>query len=124
MKRAVEGEAGGTPTAVSGANGHSIKRPKVDVQAERRRLPIFPARQRLIEELSKNRVSVIVAETGSGKTTREARTLDLTFFFHFCCFLGLDLVLLPLILLQKFLSTCWKAIYAAQAVSPSRSHVE
>ena len=37
---------------------------------QRRRLPIYTARQRLIDEVRQNDCLVIVGETGSGKTTQ------------------------------------------------------
>jgi hypothetical protein len=36
----------------------------------RRRLPIFPAKKRFLEEASKHQTVVLLAETGSGKTTQ------------------------------------------------------
>lgn len=37
---------------------------------QRHALPVFPARARLLEELKKNYVVIIIGETGSGKTTQ------------------------------------------------------
>jgi HrpA-like RNA helicase len=36
----------------------------------RRRLPIFPAKKRFLEEVSKNQTVILLAETGAGKTTQ------------------------------------------------------
>ena len=37
---------------------------------ERRSLPIFPAREALLKEFRSHTCSIIVGETGSGKTTQ------------------------------------------------------
>ena len=42
----------------------------MDLSLERRRLPIYPAREALIREIKKNTNCVVVGETGSGKTTQ------------------------------------------------------
>eukprot|EP00771_Trimastix_marina_P002733 gnl/Trimastix_PCT/3890.p1 GENE.gnl/Trimastix_PCT/3890~~gnl/Trimastix_PCT/3890.p1 ORF type:complete len:746 (-),score=227.11 gnl/Trimastix_PCT/3890:38-2275(-) len=41
-----------------------------ELQKQRKQLPIFPARERIIEEVRKNPCLVVVGETGSGKTTQ------------------------------------------------------
>lgn len=41
-----------------------------DLQAQRRSLPIFPARTALLKEIRTNSCCVVVGETGSGKTTQ------------------------------------------------------
>ena len=41
-----------------------------DLQAQRRSLPIFPARGALLREIKANPCCVVVGETGSGKTTQ------------------------------------------------------
>ena len=38
--------------------------------AERRRLPVFEAREALLERMAAHDVVVVVGETGSGKTTQ------------------------------------------------------
>ena len=43
---------------------------KSDLAAVRRSLPIFPWREALLEAISEHQVLVVVAETGSGKTTQ------------------------------------------------------
>ena len=42
------------------------------IQQARKSLPIYDARESLIEEIRKNKTLVIVGETGSGKTTRKS----------------------------------------------------
>ncbi|XP_064595084.1 ATP-dependent RNA helicase DHX33-like [Liolophura sinensis] len=44
--------------------------PCSSIQEERRSLPIFPARRRIIQEIQMSRSVVIIGETGSGKTTQ------------------------------------------------------
>ena len=44
--------------------------PKVDLQLQRRLLPIYTARDALIREIKSNVSCVVVGETGSGKTTQ------------------------------------------------------
>ena len=44
--------------------------PKVDLQLQRRLLPIYTARDVLIREIKSNVSCVVVGETGSGKTTQ------------------------------------------------------
>jgi pre-mRNA-splicing factor ATP-dependent RNA helicase DHX16 len=41
-----------------------------DLAAVRKSLPIFPWREALLEAISEHQVLVVVAETGSGKTTQ------------------------------------------------------
>ena len=43
---------------------------KVDLQLQRRLLPIYTARDALIREIKSNISCVVVGETGSGKTTQ------------------------------------------------------
>ena len=40
------------------------------LQEQRRSLPIFPARRKLIHELMQAQSAVVIGETGSGKTTQ------------------------------------------------------
>lgn len=53
----------------SNVNGHSLK-PKVNLQEQRRNLPIFDKRNKLIELMKQHSTLIILAETGSGKTTQ------------------------------------------------------
>ncbi|CAG0878892.1 unnamed protein product [Darwinula stevensoni] len=41
-----------------------------DPKEQRRRLPIFSARQRLVEEVRRHESGIVIGETGSGKTTQ------------------------------------------------------
>ena len=52
--------------------------PKVDLQLQRRLLPIYTARDALIREIKSNVSCVVVGETGSGKTTQipQVRRVD------------------------------------------------
>ena len=40
------------------------------IQAQRRALPIYPARGRLLKEIKANPCCIVVGETGSGKTSQ------------------------------------------------------
>jgi pre-mRNA-splicing factor ATP-dependent RNA helicase DHX16 len=40
------------------------------IQEDRRRLPIFPYREQLLQAIAEHQVIIIVGETGSGKTTQ------------------------------------------------------
>lgn len=42
----------------------------MDIQAQRRALPIYALKAQLMEALAKNRLLVVIGETGSGKTTQ------------------------------------------------------
>jgi HrpA-like RNA helicase len=48
---------------------------KVDLQLQRRLLPIYTARDALIREIKSNISCVVVGETGSGKTTQIPQVL-------------------------------------------------
>ena len=49
---------------------------KVDLQLQRRLLPIYTARDALIREIKSNISCVVVGETGSGKTTQIPQVPD------------------------------------------------
>ncbi|RXW23385.1 hypothetical protein EST38_g2454 [Candolleomyces aberdarensis] len=59
---------------VNGA-GPSSPSKAAGIQEQRRDLPIFQGREALIEEIRKNDVTVLLGETGSGKTTRKLPNL-------------------------------------------------
>ncbi len=40
------------------------------IQRQRKQLPIFNHRQKILETIAKNPVTILVGETGSGKTTQ------------------------------------------------------
>lgn len=44
--------------------------PKQSIQDQRRSLPIYTVRNRLLEEIRKHQTLIIIGETGSGKTTQ------------------------------------------------------
>lgn len=50
-------------------NGSSVK-PKLSVQEQRRQLPIFQNRNKLVELIQKHKTLIILGEAGSGKTTQ------------------------------------------------------
>ncbi|KAF7287145.1 hypothetical protein GWI33_002518 [Rhynchophorus ferrugineus] len=50
-------------------NGHSLK-PKVNLQEQRKNLPIYEKRNKLIELIKQHNTLIVLAETGSGKTTQ------------------------------------------------------
>lgn len=52
------------------------------IQHQRRALPIFSAKRRLVEEIRKNDTLIIVGETGSGKTTQLPQYLCNEGFHH------------------------------------------
>jgi ATP-dependent RNA helicase DHX33 len=60
--------------AVNGAGPSSPSKASA-IQEQRRDLPIFQGREALIEEIRKNDVTVLLGETGSGKTTRKLPNL-------------------------------------------------
>ena len=59
--------------STSNSDRKTIERSKKKKQlnAERKKLPIYECRQQLIEEIKQNDCLVIMGETGSGKTTRK-----------------------------------------------------
>lgn len=42
----------------------------MSIQEQRRQLPVYAARKRLLKELSKRSNAILLGETGSGKTTQ------------------------------------------------------
>ncbi|XP_060517073.1 ATP-dependent RNA helicase DHX33 [Cylas formicarius] len=50
------------------ANGNSL--PKISIQDQRRNLPIFEKRNKLLEIIKRHKTLIIIGETGSGKTTQ------------------------------------------------------
>lgn len=50
-------------TAQNGFNMHRL-------QQERRKLPIFPAKHKLIQQMRMLDTAIVIGETGSGKTTQ------------------------------------------------------
>lgn len=61
------------PTAAEGPEGRAAKRQRLD--KERQQLPVWSARERLVELVRDNQVLVVIGETGSGKTTQIPRFL-------------------------------------------------
>ncbi|PRW45383.1 ATP-dependent RNA helicase dhx8 isoform A [Chlorella sorokiniana] len=61
------------PAAPQEKEGRAAKRQRLD--AERRRLPAWSAREKLVELVKDNQVLVVIGETGSGKTTQIPRYL-------------------------------------------------
>jgi len=47
-----------------------IKRLKNELSIERKKLPVYSARERIIKEIKENETIILVGETGSGKTTQ------------------------------------------------------
>ena len=70
----------GTAAKVNSNGVHNQKKPKQqqqlprlsykDLQEQRKALPIFSARKKLLEELRRLPSAVLIGETGSGKTTQ------------------------------------------------------
>lgn len=56
------------------------------MEAERRSLPVFAYRQDIIESVKNNPTTIIVGETGSGKTTQIAQYLLESGYFKFIYF--------------------------------------
>lgn len=59
----------------SNTNNSLLKQKAHQLLKERQSLPIFPAKQTIIEHVKNNDTVVIVGETGSGKTTRKSKDL-------------------------------------------------
>lgn len=59
------------------------------MEAERRSLPVFAYRQDIIESVKNNPTTIIVGETGSGKTTQIAQYLLESGYFKFIYFLSI-----------------------------------
>jgi ATP-dependent RNA helicase DHX8/PRP22 len=59
-----------SPSSSSAAVTRRRLKRKNELQEQRRSLPIFSARSQLIDEIRKHRATVVVGETGSGKTTQ------------------------------------------------------
>ncbi|CAN3373346.1 hypothetical protein DIURU_001279 [Diutina rugosa] len=49
--------------------------PKEDIAATRRRLPVYQVKSQLVQTILENQVTVVIGETGSGKTTQLAQYL-------------------------------------------------
>lgn len=49
--------------------------PKEDIAATRRRLPVYQVKPQLVQTILENQVTVVIGETGSGKTTQLAQYL-------------------------------------------------
>lgn len=56
------------------------------LEAERRSLPVFAYRQDIIESVKNNPTTIIVGETGSGKTTQITQYLLESGYFKFIYF--------------------------------------
>ena len=52
------------------ASRATVRYSREEIQAQRQALPITAARQRLVEEIRRNHTTVLIGETGSGKTTQ------------------------------------------------------
>ncbi|XP_049851804.1 ATP-dependent RNA helicase dhx8-like [Schistocerca gregaria] len=48
----------------------------MSIQEQRRSLPVYAFREKLLEAISNNRILIVVGETGSGKTTQLTQYLD------------------------------------------------
>ena len=59
------------------------------LEAERRSLPVFAYRQDIIESVKNTPTTIIVGETGSGKTTQIAQYLLESGYFKFIYFLSI-----------------------------------
>lgn len=54
---------------------HEVKISRSEIEESRRRLPAYGAKQSLIQMIRDNQISVIIGETGSGKTTQLSQYL-------------------------------------------------
>lgn len=52
------------------SNNSAVIKPKVSIQDQRRNLPIFEKRNKLLELIQRHKTLIILGETGSGKTTQ------------------------------------------------------
>ena len=57
-----------TPTRT--CSGIRMEKQKLELEKQRRSLPIYSARDRLVHEITSRSCCVVVGETGSGKTTQ------------------------------------------------------
>lgn len=48
----------------------TITKPKISIQDQKRRLPIFDKRNKLLDLIQRHKTLIILGETGSGKTTQ------------------------------------------------------
>ncbi|KAJ8952268.1 hypothetical protein NQ318_007435 [Aromia moschata] len=51
-------------------NGNMIKPNRISIQEQRRKLPVFDKRNKLLELIRRHKTLIILGETGSGKTTQ------------------------------------------------------
>lgn len=51
-------------------NNSAVIKPKISIQDQRRNLPIFEKRNKLLELIQRHKTLIILGETGSGKTTQ------------------------------------------------------
>lgn len=52
------------------SNGQINNKPKISIQDQRRNLPVFDKRNKLLDLIKRHKTLIILAETGSGKTTQ------------------------------------------------------
>lgn len=52
------------------SNNSVVIKPKLSIQDQRRNLPIFEKRNKLLELIQRHKTLIILGETGSGKTTQ------------------------------------------------------
>lgn len=59
-----------TSTNLVKTNTSTVIKPKISIQDQRRNLPIFEKRNKLLELIQRHKTLIILGETGSGKTTQ------------------------------------------------------
>jgi len=67
--RGYNNQSWSSPSHPGASNGHASPSNNV-ILTERRKLPIFPAKNKFLEEAVKNKTVILLGETGSGKTTQ------------------------------------------------------
>ncbi|KAJ8972585.1 hypothetical protein NQ314_000113 [Rhamnusium bicolor] len=55
---------------ISSNNSNFHNKPKISIQEQRRKLPVFDKRNKLLELIKRHKTLIILGETGSGKTTQ------------------------------------------------------
>lgn len=88
--------------ATNGAGPSTLSPKAAAIQEQRRDLPIAQGREALIEEIRRNDVTVLLGETGSGKTTRKSSVLP----FCVSSFLSRP---------QRFHNTSWNQVLSEAA---------
>ena len=81
-KRKIELDDGGAPK-INPYNGKQFSQNYYKILEKRVNLPVFEFKEQFSEAVRKNQITVLVGETGSGKTTQITQVRFKFFVMHF-----------------------------------------